>query len=815
MKKIIAVILTVALLSCAFIIPVSATNSEEYDNRLYYQTFLEKYLRGSDEYLLCYEELYYSKNTNDELEWVFIHARIDGGDSDEYYDDEFCGVHVLQTSGYVPFEFGYGVYDVKENKFYDLTEVSYYNKTHDTPKYEYAFDLFKTYYKPEKIGDQNENVFSIVGSSTAIFGTAYNLNDESTVMTFDPDDGLYKYTFSDVQPEKNVTFAVVMNHKWYDEYPVFNEETINIISSGDILVTFDAKTTKIELSGDGIQTAIDVENAIAVGNGSENFMNNEYWNPTAEINSMKEVSDGVWEYTCANVPAGEDYQIKACFNSIGNENPYEYNFGAVDDNKVELGAELTASFNGRPCHFDVAEDGSTVTYRLDISNFNFYTKQGAKFSITVTPPEDVYTVQVVNTGFYPYPEEIPMTYNENSGLYELASENVEPQNTYIYVWKNHTEKYGDPDAGNGYPYEINVVETCDVLITFDPETGIINAVGDGVMPPLDLYIDSVIVAGNGEGNYLNGANWDPADTSNSMTEVEDGIWELTMENIDAYDNYNFKFAVNSVDENGNPTTDPWRYSFGAEFEQFYPTGVVFDAVYGGKNIIFEAEEDSYTVIIRLDLRDFDFQTKKGAKFSVTIPTTEGNQYEYAFKNWSVTKYGEGCLDDGYSYNELYTHYSGGEPDWVLVEARYNCPEPEMVTHTNLGGAGGRAIFGPSIGIPFFTHYGVYDVNANEFYGFEQFADNDCSVYNPVKRLPFDHTKYDGLIETLAELKIGSLLGDINNDNEVDILDATLIQKAAAGKAHIDFEDSYIADVNGDYSVDILDATAIQKYAVSA
>ena len=43
------------------------------------------------------------------------------------------------------------------------------------------------------------------------------------------------------------------------------------------------------------------------------------------------------------------------------------------------------------------------------------------------------------------------------------------------------------------------------------------------MPPLDLYIDSVIVAGNGEGNYLNGANWDPADTSNSMTEVEDGI----------------------------------------------------------------------------------------------------------------------------------------------------------------------------------------------------------------------------------------------------------------------------------------------------
>ena len=74
--------------------------------------------------------------------------------------------------------------------------------------------------------EENEAVFSVVGSSTAIFGTAYNLNDESTVMTYDPDDGLYKYTFTDVQPEKNVTFAVVMNHKWYDVYPVFNEETI-------------------------------------------------------------------------------------------------------------------------------------------------------------------------------------------------------------------------------------------------------------------------------------------------------------------------------------------------------------------------------------------------------------------------------------------------------------------------------------------------------------------------------------------------------------------------------------------------------------
>ena len=170
----------------------------------------------------------------------------------------------------------------------------------------------------------------------------------------------------------------------------------------------------------------------------------------------------------------------------------------------------------------------------------------------------------------------------------------------------------------------------------------------------------------------------------------------------------------------------------------------------------------------------------------------------------------------YTYSDLYIHNKDGEdfnPDWVLVEAQYNCPEPTVCTYVNLGGAGGRAIFGPSIGSPFFTHYGVYDVEAGEFYGLEQFADNDCSVYDQVERLPFDHTKYDGLLEALEELNIGSLLGDANKDNKVDILDATLIQKIASGKAHMD-HDGYFADVNGDRVVDILDAAEIQKYAAA-
>ena len=55
-------------------------------------------------------------------------------------------------------------------------------------------------------------------------------------------------------------------------------------------------------------------------------------------------------------------------------------------------------------------------------------------------------------------------------------------------------------------------------------------------------------------------------------------------------------------------------------------------------------------------------------------------------------------------------------------------------------------------------------------------------------------------------------GDINDDNNIDILDATLIQKNSSNKARFTEKQSVAADVNGDGIVDILDATEIQKYA---
>ena len=214
----------------------------------------------------------------------------------------------------------------------------------------------------------------------------------------------------------------------------------------------------------------------------------------------------------------------------------------------------------------------------------------------------------------------------DGGVYSITYENVEPASAIqLKVLKNHSwdeGSWGDKDTGDNYTF--NVAETCDVTVTFDPATETVNVTGDGVTQDTALDVYSVIAVGNGEETYLNGADWDPSDTSNAMEEDPEnpGVWKMTMEDIYAFDNYNIKFAINSIDDNGNPTSNPWAHNFGSEVEQLYPTGEDIDAVYNGKNCIFEVEEDGSTVELTLDLRNFDFKTNKGAKLRIDVTGPE-------------------------------------------------------------------------------------------------------------------------------------------------------------------------------------------------
>ncbi|MGN0458542.1 MAG: chitobiase/beta-hexosaminidase C-terminal domain-containing protein [Eubacterium sp.] len=184
---------------------------------------------------------------------------------------------------------------------------------------------------------------------------------------------------------------------------------------------------------------------------------------------------------------------------------------------------------------------------------------------------------------------------------------------------------------NGDNVTFNVKSVCDVTITFDPATLKIIVTGDGVQLPSGLNIESMRVVGNGDPadpNWLNGVSWDHSADENLMTEVSSGVYEITYTDLEAYDNYQVKFVANGS----------WSNNWGGVYTG---SGVESDAVYNSSdNITFEVLEDNTDVTIRFNLTDFDYSTKTGAKFTITIggeipsvaETTEPSVSVYAAKS---------------------------------------------------------------------------------------------------------------------------------------------------------------------------------------
>ena len=139
----------------------------------------------------------------------------------------------------------------------------------------------------------------------------------------------------------------------------------------------------------------------------------------------------------------------------------------------------------------------------------------------------------------------------------------------------------------------HVVKVCDVTVTFDPATLKLTVTGAGVKIPTGIEIESIRTVGNGDGTWLNGANWDTADDLNLMTEVAPNVYEITYTEMEEFDNYQVKFAANGS----------WAVNWGGVYEG---SGIASAAVFNGNdNITFDVPYAMADVTIRLDLTAFD------------------------------------------------------------------------------------------------------------------------------------------------------------------------------------------------------------------
>lgn len=205
--------------------------------------------------------------------------------------------------------------------------------------------------------------------------------------------------------------------------------------------------------------------------------------------------------------------------------------------------------------------------------------------------------------------------DNGDGTYSKTFTNVAAKNGYQFkVVKNGVEWYGD-EADNNITF--NVTTACDVTITFNTTTFKSTVTGTGVQAYV-FNVEKVVAVGNGVGAWLNGANWDPNADANKMTQVADKVYEIAFDNVPVDEGYMVKFATNGS----------WADNFGGFFEA---SGKESDAMYNSGNITFNLKKAG-TVTLRLDLSKFDYATRTGAKFVVTLPGSEPAELTYFMKH---------------------------------------------------------------------------------------------------------------------------------------------------------------------------------------
>lgn len=175
--------------------------------------------------------------------------------------------------------------------------------------------------------------------------------------------------------------------------------------------------------------------------------------------------------------------------------------------------------------------------------------------------------------------------------------------------------------------------------------------------------------------------------------------------------------------------------------------------------------------------------------------------DYVFPN-------DGSFDNSFTdvyqlYDEMSEHHdSKGKTDWVLIHAESFVQL--TVLYREL--IGNRVVTRPGVGGPFDSGYGIYDVKQDRFIPLNGITVED----------------YDGLKAAFDRLGEGKLMGDVDGDNTITVLDATVIQRCEATITDYPEEDEllapigsirYYSDFNRDGKRNILDATTIQRYLI--
>ena len=230
-----------------------------------------------------------------------------------------------------------------------------------------------------------------VAGVAALCGTEWNAADPNNKMT-KGENGLYTKTYENVAVG---TYGVkVTDGTWDNNWGSNGQDYVFKVSEAcNVTVTFDEANKTVNVTGTNVAkvTTLEVTSMRAVGNGSGNWLNGVNWDPDSDKNLMTEVEDDIYEITFEGVVKGDQY----VFKFAANRQQWAYNWGKGN-------ADGEAAYNSSTnIPLVVTYDAANVTLRLDLTNYNHETGNGATYSVTMTeveaePTVDYYLVGYIN-----------------------------------------------------------------------------------------------------------------------------------------------------------------------------------------------------------------------------------------------------------------------------------------------------------------------------------------------------------------------------------------------------------------------------------
>ena len=139
-------------------------------DHLFEARFLEQYENSVLTETHDYDELYYHYDENGEIDWALIEQCSYNAPPWEYH--EIVRGRWFTYGDHYPFSFRYGIYDVKEDKFYDII-----NESFDYSKYEDLEEVFESFNFGYLIGDADKDGVLSVMDATCIQRFVAQLTD--------------------------------------------------------------------------------------------------------------------------------------------------------------------------------------------------------------------------------------------------------------------------------------------------------------------------------------------------------------------------------------------------------------------------------------------------------------------------------------------------------------------------------------------------------------------------------------------------------------------------------------------------------------